>query len=316
MQRRAAPLRRRDFNITFWGDEVPVENFEKYKERLRYAVWQREIAPTTGRVHWQMYLEFHDPQYIDFVKKDLLEDNTAHVEIRRYSRDIAREYCMKKKTRSSQTGSGPWEWGTWAIQGKHTELDRVKRKLDDGEGMLDVAEEHFDVVARYPNGIQLYQSMLMQRKAVSEDRTIDLRIYFGASGTGKTFNAMKDARAMCNGDASQVFRLANGPTGVWWCGYESQPAVVIDDYYDWMQTTDILNWFDRYPVALPRKGKAPSWAAFTLAIFTSNFAPWEWKDKRGDKIPPRHVSAIMRRCTWIIEFLDEGGIRIHKRPDE
>lgn len=78
------------------------------KAAIKGAVFQLEVAPTTGQHHFQGYLELPKPHRISGVKK-LFQDtfNSIHLEVRHGSRSQAVDYSSKEATRCTDLGS---EW--------------------------------------------------------------------------------------------------------------------------------------------------------------------------------------------------------------
>lgn len=104
-------------------EEQEVADADQDPQRVRYALWQREIAPETGRQHWQGYIEFLAPCKGTAILKAVgvrrgdqrlreLRRGEIHWERRRGTREEARDYCKKQDTRDPRDGSGPFEWGT------------------------------------------------------------------------------------------------------------------------------------------------------------------------------------------------------------
>ena len=303
--RRPVPIRRRDFVITFWGDAWPVANFATHADRVRHVTRQREICPRTGKLHWQAYIEFHDPQYIEFVKRHLFADMTTHVEIRHMSREIARAYCCKKRTRAPGPASGPFEEGTWAQPGSRTDLSKAKDAIDDGLTMATVFEENFEASTKYVNGLRFYKQLAVQR-AGAEERNVSVYYYFGTTGTGKTRAAMAECKTLVDGDATRVFILDQPTEGgkLWWCGYDGGPGIIIDDFASKIPVCTLLRILDRYSYRCETKG-GQTYLCCTHIWITSNFSVDEITDC-GKPVDPRHRSALMRRITHIQQFLNDG----------
>jgi len=72
-------------------------NWEILHPNCRYLVWQEEVCPDTGRIHWQGYVEFFRSQRMAAVKK--IFGDTVHVEPRRGTAQEADDYCSKDDTR-------------------------------------------------------------------------------------------------------------------------------------------------------------------------------------------------------------------------
>ncbi|MHA2023281.1 MAG: hypothetical protein ACTSWQ_06435, partial [Candidatus Thorarchaeota archaeon] len=276
-------IRRRDFCITYFNvDKMPevIERLNLYKDRIRYFVWQKERTPTTGRLHYQCYIECNTPQYINFIKECLFKDPGVHVQLRTGTdaREKCRNYCKKTYTRVE----GPYEWGTWVQDGQRSDIDKIKIAIEDGASVGDVMETNFKTAVRIPHALKLYKQV-QQRKEAMEEREVDVRVYYGPTGTGKTRAAMDEAKALCDGDVTKVYILSQPRQrggALWFDGYEGGDVIIVDDYYDWISTTDLLRFTDRYPARFETKG-GTIFANWKHVFITSNFHPLEWKDPQG-----------------------------------
>jgi Putative viral replication protein/RNA helicase len=311
--RAVAPLRRRDYCLTFWGDVFPATRLDEHAERIRYCVWQHEVCPTTGRKHIQAYIEFKDPTTVTAVKA-ILQDDRTHCVIRRWERDAARDYCMKDETRNETMGddAGPFEWGTWTQQGARNDIYKVRDAIDNGMPLAEVAKKHFDVTCKYPRGVQQYLQLSVMQKGAAKRPTL-IRLYYGETGTGKTRAAMREAKLLTGKTAGAVYVLekASESGQVWWDGYEGQSAVIFDDMYDWVPGNNLLRWLDIYPARLPVKGDFSHLCATDIWL-TSNFPLKDWLSSGGKALDPRHVKAIMRRIHVVKYFAEDGSVKVLK----
>lgn len=251
---------------------------------LRYTIYQREVAPTTGRAHWQGYVEFHKPQRRGRVQV-LLGDPGAHLEPRRASRDAARAYCCKPDTRAP--GADPIEIGDWRAggQGRRSDLACACALVEGGATLADVAEEHPVEFVRYHRGLAALDSTLRARAAAA-DRPVATWVLVGDAGVGKT------RLVYATYGAEAIFAL--GPDGserAWFDGYTGQPVLLLDDFYGGLPYAFLLRLLDRYPLRVPTKG-GHAWAAWRVIVITSNKAPADWY---------RHgmTDALLRRLTNI-----------------
>lgn len=78
-------------------------DFLSVGDGLKFAVWQLESCPDTGRLHLQGYAELESPMRLAAFKRRLGDDR-AHVEERRGSSAQAIAYCEKPESRVA----GPW----------------------------------------------------------------------------------------------------------------------------------------------------------------------------------------------------------------
>lgn len=101
----------------FRWDGAPAD-YSFDDETVRYAVWQKEKCEKTGKEHLQMYIEANRPFRLNGWK-EVVGEQSAHIEVRKGSREQARAYCMKQETRVE----GPWEFGTWETkQGQRNDI--------------------------------------------------------------------------------------------------------------------------------------------------------------------------------------------------
>lgn len=126
----------------------------------RYVVWQREVAPGTGTVHLQGYIELSAPTRLGALKRWL---PTAHFEprARHSSREAARNYCMKEDSRDEGDDAGPHERGSFEEggQGKRRDLDEAVDALREG-GIRAVVEQHATAFVKYHRGLYELQRQL------------------------------------------------------------------------------------------------------------------------------------------------------------
>ena len=156
---------------------------------IRYLVFGKETAPTTGCVHIQGYVYFTNARSMAGVKRIL--SSRLHLEKSKGSPQQNREYCQK---------DGEWkEAGSIPQQGARTDLQAVQSLLDGGATMLDVSRAHFREFVMYRNNLEIYRRMVNSRRVSSEfslsdfpeawpreynwDRSV---IIWGESGIGKT----------------------------------------------------------------------------------------------------------------------------------
>lgn len=130
-------------NPAFPTAELPSFQFE------RYVVWQREVAPDTGTLHLQGYIECSRPCRLAAMKKWL---PTAHFEQRRGTREEAADYCKKPDSRDEGDDAGPHERGSFDSGGSGARNDLVEavKFLRDGNSKRDLIDSHPLVLARYP----------------------------------------------------------------------------------------------------------------------------------------------------------------------
>lgn len=261
---------------------------EKRPEDVRYIILGEETCPTTGRTHWQSYIELYKPMRMNAIKK-LFNDNTVHLEARKGTRDEARDYCMKD---NKYEELGDWIKG----QGHRSDLAGLAAAIASGTKRVDdIAINDPETYCRYRNGLKDVQAIADKRLSKAF-RHVEVEFISGPTGCGKT------RRAMESGDVYKVegTRLsANGGMG-WFDGYEGEAILVIDEYNNDCNITRLLNLLDGYQLQLPIKGSC-TYARWTKVVVTTNLKPHELHSNAK----PEHRNALQRRITTFTSLWDE-----------
>lgn len=130
---------------------------------FRYCVYQAEKNPETGNIHFQGYIEFKKAMHFNTVKQ-LLNDNSVHLEGRRGTRAEARAYCMKPDTRYSD----PMEFGTWT-GGE----ERARTDLNEARVLIQQCNSWNEVLNK-PELCNIIASKLNWARQVYEGRPMEM----------------------------------------------------------------------------------------------------------------------------------------------
>lgn len=215
-----------------------------------------ELAPDTLAPHYQGYLELDTK--VAFSTLHSYEGlETAHFERRRGTQKQAIDYCMKEDSRME----GPYTWGVKKEQGQRTDLEDMRRDLDDGLSLALVAKTHFPVWIKYPAAVKSYRAM----QAVDRTELPTVYIILGTTRTGKS----RLARSMF-------------PNAYWkpnfdyWENYDYEDAIVLDEFYGHkMKYSDLLQLLDSTPLLVNVKGASAKMGNNSI-VFTSNQHPRYW----------------------------------------
>jgi len=223
-----------------------------------YCVWQMELSPQTGKLHWQGYAEFNERAPFAVLHQfDGLSDPPAHFEPRRGTQRQAIEYCQKVDSRVD----GPYEWGLRKEQGQRADLDNMRLDLDAGHSLAQVARDHFPVWIKYPSAVKSYQAL----QAPDRSELPTVYVILGATGTGKS----RLARSMFPGAYWK-------PAFDYWENYQYEECVVLDEFYGHkMPYTDLLQLLDSTPLLVNVKGACAKMSS-SIFVFTSNQHPRYW----------------------------------------
>jgi len=248
---------------------------------VEFCFWQLEKG-ASGTPHLQGYVGFESNKRMTWLKRQC--HVRCHWENRKGSHDQAKHYaekphkdCTCKHCIENAAGrlAGPWELGSVpenARQGKRMDMLSLKRKLDSGATLADVAgdDETFAVVAKYYRWIPLYISLTGKQRSWPTETLV----YWGAPGIGKSKRALHEA-------GPKAFWLSKpGGQTTWWDGYIGQEVVVIDEFYGWIARDLMCRICDRYPLNVETKGGSQPFLAKKI-IITSNEHPSAWWTKVG-----------------------------------
>ena len=258
----------RNFCFTSFNDKI------EFTMSMKYLIQGREICPKTQKEHYQGYVMFRNARTLSGVIK---EYRPIHFEIARGSNEDNIKYCSKD---GDFTEEGERPVGQGARTDKVSMVKLIKDGLDDRE----LIEEIGDQFIRNYKGIGVARAILSEIKRNWE---MDVRIYHGEPGTGKT-KAVWDEF-----DVEDVYVKSPGK---WWDGYRGQKVILIDDF-DPSTCFDItfdfyLKLLDRYPMRIEWKGGSGEFYSKVI-IFTSNFDSEDWFISR------RNRSAFFRRVNFI-----------------
>ena len=261
----------------------------------KYLIYSYEMGADTGTVHIQGYVAFQSAKKLAFMTKHL---PGAHVEVRRGSHQQAKDYCSKSQDVTHL--DGPYEFGDDTDipnnQRQRTDLDEVKKALDEGAKMEDLWEKYFKTTARYYRAFEQYIDIKSKHREYKDGEKPKVIILWGPSGTGKSTRARRDFPG-----AYWLTKPSQSTSTVWWQDYSGEETVVFDEFYGWIPYDLLLRILDFYQVTVEKKGSSAKLAAKTF-VFTSNKHPDDWYPKVKD------TSALKRRIQEFgtIEYLGEN----------
>lgn len=196
------------------GTFIPSLNTAK---KHKFSIFQLERAPTTGRLHLQGYSELTTMQRFTWIQNNWEHFRSVHFERRQGSREQAINYCKKEETRVR----GPWEIGTNTGQGHRSDLVEIADEIRSGKELADIANNHPSSFIRYSRGIEKLVGFIGPKRKI--DWEIEVIVYWGTSGSGKTTKAKNDF------PDAYIWMPQRGQT-VWWDGYQGEETIIIDEF--------------------------------------------------------------------------------------
>jgi len=263
--------------------------------QIKSLVFQFERCPTTKRIHMQGFVQFVNPKGLKMVKQ--LLGNEPHMETMRGTVAEAVAYCRKTESRLF----GPYLLGEEPSggQGKRTDLEALREMVKERKPALDIIEADAKF-ARYEKQINFMRFAYMESLSDRQASGVDVKVFYGATGTGKTFTAVNYC---CQ---NKDYYIAECPSQknskLWFNGYEGQRTLILDDFSGDYCTMDFLKrLLDCYKLKVEFKGGFV-WACWTTVIITTNYMPEAWYTNGLNVV---NVDPLKRRIKHIYEFLPD-----------
>ncbi len=272
---------------TSFQEEEP--RFEE--NECSYLVYQREAAGSTGREHWQFYVEFKKRTTIR-AARDILRTPGAHLESRRGTPKQASDYCQKIETRLVNTE--PVVHGEISLgQGARNDIIALRDAIRGADSIRDLLDDNANVssFARYGRFAERVWAA-HEEKLAEPWRTVHVSVYWGKSGAGKTKKALEYY------EGAKPYIFSAGGDKEWWDGYNGQKTIVIDEFYGQLRPCRMQRLLDGHMCRLEIKG-GHCYARWTKVFITSNTHPDCWY---GESIPQAVKDSLNRRYSEIIQF--------------
>lgn len=278
------------------GTQAYVSTLRSIHKGLRYVCLQEEIAPTTQKHHFQVYLELKTGVS---VRTMITRMYPNHVEAANGSGAENKSYCSKPDTAVPGTFV---EWGTMGDenQGKRNDLldfcNAIMESKDPVRTFREQVTLHPTTFVRNHRGLTILRAM---NHAQNVNRQTYNVFVTGLPGSGKT-------RAITSAYPSAYVKDA----GPWWDGYSDQREVIFDEFHTLnIPISSALRWFDRYPTSLQIKGSSAP-ASFELTFSTSHmdFGP-TMRDTYAQQLAfdSKQFDALRRRFQCVLVFTQMYG---------
>jgi len=224
---------------------------------ITYIVFQKEVAPETGHLHVQGYVQLSRP--LSYKQVQVLLRSACHLEKAKGTGLQNKAYCTK--TDSRLDGTDPVERGELKEQGRRSDLESLaERVVAIGSVTPDLAREFPTPYVRNYRGLQSLASLTSRLPSRGAPRVVYL---YGSPGCGKSRLAH-----LLWPDAYKATDQKEG----WFDRYNGQAEVIFDDFEGQFPLQLMKQLIDWYPMQLPIKGGFVPVAARTF-IFTSNIDP-------------------------------------------
>jgi hypothetical protein len=250
----------------FWMLTVPYEHFTPYLPPNCCWIKGQLEEGGGGFKHWQIIVGFRKKESLNGVRDCF---GPYHAELSRS--EAATAYVWKDETSLPGTR---FELGAKPIRrNAKTDWDEVWELAVSGE------------LGRIPANVRVVSYRTLRAIAADHDRPVAMLriayVFWGKTGTGKSRRAW---------DEAGMEAYSKDPRSKFWCGYQAQKNVVIDEFRGGIDISHLLRWLDRYPVRVEIKGSSRPLVAECIWI-TSNLNPSEWYPDADSET----IAALRRR---------------------
>ncbi len=257
------------------------KTFNESGGKIRYMICGQETCPKTKKKHIQGYLQLEKKQRRTGCQK-LVKEIGCHWGEAFSSAKENIEYCQKDGAFQ--------EWGVAITKGARTDIRGAVGELKRGGNMMEVAENNPEVFVKYSQGLFRFKEMVDKKESEDFRENMVVKFVTGPTGCGKTRLAMEN-------DGGERPYLIHASEMQWWCGYQGELTLVIDEYNNDVSVVKLLGLLDGYQKRLPFKG-GQTYARWKKVWITSNLK-WAEIHTRAKQV---HKDALERRVTEIVEF--------------
>lgn len=278
-KKRKANPQVKNFRLTIWTEDLlPKLSTDK----VRYSVYQKEKCPTTGKEHYQTFLQYSRSRRLSAVRKEFPSTDVRVAD----NPKGARKYCMKEDTQLAK----PIEYGTFKTKGERTDIGEFVELVKSGARRKDLIEEWPSIFTRYRHFYADTRAMF--RPPDQPDKQVLL--FCGPPGLGKTTGAR---------ELHPEAWLYPRQKGVWFPDYDGEEAALLDEFEGSLPLNILLALLHEFTEKVESKGGHVWWHPKTV-IITCNLHPVTWYGNYYNR--QIKYTALARRVTHVREYTDLG----------
>lgn len=289
--------------FTLNNPEKTDEEFYEYLkglEHIKYFIFQREKAPTTGTIHLQGFLIFVVGKRFNTIKNYL---PTAHIEKCEGSSVQNREYCSKTETRFDP----PMQFGEFAEERGRTDIKNIIELVQSGATNKTIRELYPNQYMRYFDKIERIRQEILSESNNSGVKNMQVCYIYGDTSLGKTYNLVT---GYAMSDICRVTDYVKDPFST----YNHQDIIVFEEFRSQFAASTMLNYLDCYLISLPCR-YVNKFAFYTKAFITTNIPP-EKQYKSVQESEPETFKAFERRLTNVLHYVSRDKILVEKCADK
>ncbi len=286
--------------------------------RVKYLVFQTEVG-AAGVTHVQFYCMFLAQLGLRAIHAIL--GPRCHFDASRGTPGQNQHYCLKPHDgcdcqhcrdarvlpnlgRELAPGFITGEYGRMRAP-RSDSLKAVTEMMDTGATLGEVLAAHPEQAIKYGNRI----TEEFGRRLPERDWAMEIDIYVGETGVGKSFTAKHDHPDSCT---------IPWPTGGrwWWPRYTGQRVVILDEFRMQVKMDTMLKLLDRYGWMVEAKGTNFPFVSRKIVI-TTNIDPKDWYqmtklvESKGQQARKDVLEPLARRIREFAKIYDFAGDNVY-----
>lgn len=256
------------------------------------AAFQLESAPTTGYLHYQGCFELTNKKRFGWIQKNIQKFEYLAPMVGTPKQAWA--YSTKLETRIA----GPWTWGEPYGEEVRKPTELFVNAIILGDDDRSLVQEHPSCFLRHDaDKVRMAMKMKPDRMKLYGDKDIEVYLFYGAPGTGKSYAARELY--------PDIYDVPPQNKGSFFISQDGSAAevVLIEDFDGNMPLKDFNRYIDPYVMRVHVKGKFGWWCP-RIVIITSNTLPSQWYnyDHRQDV-----YAQVKRRIDKCFDFNTPEG---------
>lgn len=273
---------------------------EKHLGKYKALIGQLEAAPTTGYLHWQLYLEAKSAVRFSTLRKLFPR---GHYKPARETRIQCVRYCTREDKRAP--GGPVLELGEMSYsvrQGKRTDIDSYYEQIMLEGKSADQVMFDDPRAAKIEGQLRTLELVRDRETWGKKFREMEVHYLHGGTRTGKT-SALYETYGY-----DDLYRVPNWRNP--FDGYRGQDILLLDEYNTSVQIVDLLKILEGYPLEVAAR-YADKTAKFTKVFIVSNL-PLQEQHLTIQQEHPKQWKAFLARLTSVSEMIPGGKLVVEK----